>query len=40
MEEGGGVREWTGLDFGRSRRAVESGAKGRKLDAKSSVVPH
>ena len=31
------IREWTGLEFGRSQRAVEK--KWRKLVAKSSVVP-
>ena len=34
------IREWTGLEFGRSQRAVENGEKWRKLVAKSSVVPH
>ena len=33
------IREWTGLDFGKSQRAVENGGKWRKLVAKSSVVP-
>ena len=33
------IREWTGLEFGRSQRAVENGEKWRKLVAKSSVVP-
>ena len=33
------IREWTGLEFGRSQRAVESREKWRKLVAKSSVVP-
>ena len=32
-------REWTGLKFGKSQRAVESREKWRKLVAKSSVVP-
>ena len=32
-------REWTGLEFGRSQRAVENRKKWRKLVAKSSVVP-
>ena len=32
-------REWTGLEFGRSQRAVENREKWRKLVAKSSVVP-
>ena len=33
------IREWTGLQFGKSDRAVENGEKWRKLVAKSSVVP-
>ena len=33
------IREWTGLKFGKSQRAVENGGKWRKLVAKSSVVP-
>ena len=33
------IREWTGLDFGKSQRAVENREKWRKLVAKSSVVP-
>ena len=33
------IREWTGLDFGKSQRAVENREKCRKLVAKSSVVP-
>ena len=33
------IREWTGLEFGKSQRAVENREKGRKLVAKSSVVP-
>ena len=33
------IREWTGLEFGRSQRAVENRGKRRKLGAKSSVVP-
>ena len=32
-------REWTGLEFGKSQRAVENRGKWRKLVAKSSVVP-
>ena len=32
-------REWTGLEFGKSQRAVESREKWRKQVAKSSVVP-
>ena len=31
--------EWTGLEFGRSQRAVENREKWRKMAAKSSVVP-
>ena len=33
-------QEWTGLEFGKSQRAVENMEKCRKLVAKSSVVPH
>ena len=33
------IREWTGLEFGRSQIAVENRGKWRKLVAKSSVVP-
>ena len=33
------IREWTGLEFGRSQSAVENREKWRKLVAKSSVVP-
>ena len=33
------IREWTGLGFGKSQRAVENREKWRKLVAKSSVVP-
>ena len=33
------IREWTGLEFGRSQRAVEHREKWRKLVVKSSVVP-
>ena len=33
------IREWTGLEFAKSQRAVENRAKWRKLVAKSSVVP-
>ena len=32
------IREWTGLEFGNSQRAVENREKWRKLVAKSSVV--
>ena len=33
------IREWTGLEFGRSQRAEENREKWRKLVVKSSVVP-
>ena len=33
------IREWAGLEFGRSQRAVENRENWRKLVAKSSVVP-
>ena len=33
------IRAWTGLEFGKSQRAVENREKWRKLVAKSSVVP-
>ena len=33
------IREWTGLEFGKSQRAVENRGKWRQLDAKSSEVP-
>ena len=33
------IREWTGLEFGKSQRAVENRENWRKLVAKSSVVP-
>ena len=33
------IREWTGVEFGRSQRVVENREKWRKLVAKSSVVP-
>ena len=32
------IREWTGLEFGKSQRAVENRGKWKKLVAKSSVV--
>ena len=32
------IREWTGLEFGKSKRAVQDREKWRKLVAKSSVV--
>ena len=32
------IREWTGLEFGKSQRAVEKREKWRKLVVKSSVV--
>ncbi|WP_293650890.1 hypothetical protein, partial [Thiolapillus sp.] len=33
------IREWKGLEFAKSQRAVENREKWRKLVAKSSVVP-
>ena len=33
------IREWRGLEFAKSQRAVENRGKWRKLVAKSSVVP-
>ena len=33
------IREWTGLEFGKSQRVVENRAKWRKLVVKSSVLP-
>ena len=33
------IREWTGLEFAKSQRAVENGGNWRKVVAKSSVVP-
>ena len=33
------IREWTGLEFAKSQKAVENSEKWRKLVAKSSVVP-
>ena len=33
------IREWTGLEFGKSQRAVENRENLRKLVVKSSVVP-
>ena len=33
------IREWTGLEFGKSKRAVENRDKWRKLVTKSSVMP-
>ena len=33
------IKEWTGLEFGKSQRAVENREKWRKLVAKSSAVP-
>ena len=35
----GNIREWTGLEFGMSQRAVENMEKWRRLIAKLSVVP-
>ena len=33
------IREWTGLEFGKSQRAVKISGKWKKLVVKSSVVP-
>ena len=33
------IRDWTGLEFGRSQRVVKNREKWRKLVVKSSVVP-
>ena len=33
------IKEWTGLEFTKSQRAVENREKWRKLVVKSSVVP-
>ena len=33
------IRDWAGLEFAKSQRAVENKEKWRKLVAKSSVVP-
>ena len=33
------IKEWTGLEFGKSQKAVGNREKWRKLVAKSSVVP-
>ena len=33
------IKEWTGLEFAKSQRAVKNRGKWRKLVAKSSVVP-
>ena len=33
------IREWTGLEFAKSQRAVENMEKWRKLVVKSAVVP-
>ena len=33
------IREWTGLEFGKSQTAVENREKWKKMVAKSSVVP-
>ena len=33
------IREWTGLEFAKSQRAVEKREKWRKLVVKSPVVP-
>ena len=36
---GDNIREWTGLEFTKSQRAVEKRGEWRKLVEKSSVVP-
>ena len=33
------IREWTGLEFAKSQRAVENRENWRKLVSKSSVMP-
>ena len=33
------IREWTGLEFAKSQRAVEDRKKLKKLVVKSSVLP-
>ena len=33
------IKEWTGLEFAKSQRALEKEEKWRKLVVKSSVVP-
>ena len=33
------IREWTGLEFAKSQRAVKNREKWRKVVVKSSVVP-
>ena len=33
------IRDWTGLEFAKSQRAMENRDKWKKLVAKSSVVP-
>ena len=33
------IREWTGLEFAKTKRAVENREKRRRLVVKSSVVP-
>ena len=38
-EREGNIREWTGLEFAKSQRAVENREKWRKLVENSSVVP-
>ena len=38
-EEEHNIREWTGVEFDKSQRAVENREKRRKLVAKLSVVP-
>ena len=38
-EEEDNIRDWTGLEFAKSQRAVENMEKWRKLVVKSAVVP-
>ena len=35
----GNIKKWTGLEFGKSQRAVENRGKWRKLVVKSSAMP-
>ena len=34
------IREWTGLEFAKSKKAMENREKWRKLVVKLSLVPH
>ena len=38
MRWGDNIREWTGLEFGKSQRAVENREKWRKLVAKGQTT--